>query len=68
MLEATRQVSLSTIPGRTIMLAMGITKRLEAVTGEASVVVTGEDSAAVVTGEGSAVAMAAAAGIADRRR
>jgi hypothetical protein len=59
------------------MLAMGITKRLEAVTGEASVVVTGEDSAvvvtgedsaAVVTGEGSAVAMAAAAGIADRRR
>lgn len=51
MLEATRQVSLSTIPGRTIMLAMGITKRLEAVTGEASVVVTGEDSAAVVTGE-----------------
>ncbi len=48
------------------MLAMGITKRLEAVTGEASVVVTGEDSAAVVTGEG-AVAMAAA-GIADRRR
>jgi hypothetical protein len=67
MLEATRQVSLSTIPGRTITLAMGITKRLEAVTGEASVVVTGEDSAAAVTGEGSAVAMAAA-GIADRRR
>jgi hypothetical protein len=50
------------------MLAMGITKRLEAVTGEASVVVTGEDSAAVVTGEGSAAAMVAAAGIADRRR
>jgi hypothetical protein len=58
MLEATRQVSLSTIPGRTITLAMGITKRLEAVTGEASVVVTGEDSAAAM----------AAAGIADRRR
>jgi hypothetical protein len=66
MLEATRQVSLSTIPGRTITLAMGITKRLEAATGEASVVVTAEDSA-VVTGEDSAVAMAAA-GIADRRR
>lgn len=49
------------------MLAMGITKPLEAVTGEASVVVTGEDSAAAVTAEGSAVAMAAA-GIADRRR
>jgi hypothetical protein len=71
MLEATRQVSQFTIPGRTTILATGITGRLavamweaSAVTGEASAVTV---EASAVTGEASAV-VTAAAGIADRNR
>jgi hypothetical protein len=65
MLEATRQVSQSTIPGRTIILATGITGRLAVAIREPSALT--EEASAAVMGEASAV-VTAAAGIADRNR
>jgi hypothetical protein len=60
MLEATRQVSQSTIPGRIIIVDTGITGRLAVAIWEATAV-TGEVSAVIMAAAGTA-----AAGIADR--
>jgi hypothetical protein len=67
MLEATRRVSVYTIPGRTITLVAGIMRRLvEAMGAALAAVGTWEVSAVVTAAVATAAVATAAAGIAER--